>query len=319
LTKFWINIAKHKKDMLQPDMNKYNPAPTIPKTGGIAVMLSIILSLFVYIFFKTFFLQSTTHIVETLTLIITVFMAFLIGFVDDIFGWKNSSITGYKKILMTIPIAIPLMIINAGHSTMGLPFIGNVNFGLIYPLVIVPLALIGTTNGFNLLAGFNGLETGLGIIIFAVLGTTAFFTGQVWLVLIAGIIIFSLLAFFLFNKNPAKIFPGNTLTYVIGCLIGCFAILGNMEKIAFLLFIPFIIEGFLKLRSKFKAHNFGIPNKDNSLEPRYKQNYSLTHIALRILKKMKKKVYENDIIYFMFIVELILVLFVFINLLFNIL
>ena len=319
LTKFWISLAKHHKEMLQPDMNKYNSKPTIPKTGGIAVMLSIVLSLFVYIFFKTFFLQSNTHIIETLTIIITVFMAFLIGFIDDIFGWKKSSITGLKKILMTIPIAIPLMIINAGHSIMNLPFIGQVNFGIIYPLVIVPLSLIGTTNGFNLLAGFNGLEAGLGIIIFTALGIASLFAGEIWLVLIAGVIIFSLIGFLILNKYPAKIFPGNTLTYVIGCLIGCFAIIGNMEKIALILFIPFIIEGFLKLTSKFKAHNFGIPNKDNSLEPRYKKNYSLTHIALRILKKVKHKVYEKDIVYFVYLVELIFVLLVFLNMFLNIL
>jgi len=309
LTKWWITLSKEHKEMLQPDMNKYKSKPTISKAGGLAVTIAITLSVLVYIFFKTFILHSPTHEVEVLSITITLLLACFIGFIDDIFGWGKSAITGYKKILMTIPIAIPLMVINAGQSAMALPFLGTIDFGIIYPLVIVPLAIIGTTNGFNLLAGFNGMEAGLGVVAFAGLGVIAYLTSQLWLVLIAGIIISALLGFLIFNKNPAKIFPGNTLTYILGGLFGSLAIIGNMEKPALIIFIPFILEGFLKLRSRFKAWNFGIPNKDNSLEPRYKKNYSLTHIALRVLKKIKpsRKVYENDITFFIILLEIILI------------
>lgn len=319
LTKWWIKTAKGHVSMLQPDMNKYNKKILVPKTGGIVVAISFVVATFIYIFFKTFILHSVIHTTEILTITITLLLACFVAFIDDIFGWEKSSISGYKKILMTIPIAIPLMIINAGHSVINLPFLGNISLWIVYPLVIIPLSIVGTTNGFNMLAGFNGLESGLGIIIFSTLGLISLITGQKWLALIAGIMVFVLIAFFIFNKVPAKIFPGNTLTYIIGALIGCFAIAGNMEKSAFILFVPFIIEGFLKLRSKFKAHNFGIPNKDNSLEPRYPKIYSLTHFALRVLKKIKPshKVYENDVVYFIFIIEIILALFVIFNTFFH--
>jgi len=293
--------------MLQPDMNKYKK-PLVPKIGGIAVAISIVVVVFVYLFFKTFILHSTLHDTEILTMVITLLLACFIGFIDDIFGWERSSISGYKKILMTIPIAVPLMVINAGHSSLSIPFIGSVNLRLIYPLIVIPLAIVGTTNGFNLLAGYNGLESGLGGIIFIFLGLFSLITGQRWLALIAGIIVFVLFTFYLLNKVPAKIFPGNTLTYVIGALIGCFTILGNMEKSALILFLPFIAEGILKATSKFKAWNFGIPNKDNSLELPYKNIYSLTHLSILILKKIKPshKVYEKDVVLFLFIIESIL-------------
>jgi UDP-N-acetylglucosamine--dolichyl-phosphate N-acetylglucosaminephosphotransferase len=315
LTKWWIKTAKSHKSMMQPDMNKYNKKILVPKTGGIVIAISFVVSIFIYIFFKTFILNSPIHTIEILTIVITLLLACFIAFIDDIFGWEKSSISGYKKILMTIPIAVPLMIINAGHSIVNLPFFGEVSLGILYPLVLIPLLIVGTTNGFNMLAGFNGLESGLGIIIMSTLGFISLITGQKWLALIAGIIVFILIAFYLFNKVPAKIFPGNTLTYIVGAMIGCFAIIGNMEKSAFILFIPFIIEGFLKLRSKFKAHNFGVPNKDNSLEPRYPKIYSLTHFALRFLKKIKPshKVYEKDIVYFIFLIEIILVIVVILN------
>jgi UDP-N-acetylglucosamine--dolichyl-phosphate N-acetylglucosaminephosphotransferase len=317
LVKMWIKLTKSHPSMLVPDVNKYGN-PKVPKTGGLVILISIALSIFLYIFSKTFLLKSPTHLVEMLSLVLVMVFAGFIGFIDDIFGWEKSSITGYKKILMTIPIAVPLMIINAGHAAINLPFIGNVNLGLIYPLIVIPLAIVGTTNGVNLLEGFNGLGTSLGIVIFSALGLISFFTGQVWLALIALIVVASLLAFLIFNKNPAKILPGNAFTYVIGSLIGCFAILGNMEKATLIIFIPFIVEGFLKLRSKFKAHCMGIPNPDNSLELRYKESYSWTHIAMKTIRKIKGKVYENEVVFFVVIIEIIFALLALLNVLFGI-
>ncbi len=318
LTRWWIKLAGSHKNMLVPDMNKYKK-PLVPKVGGIAVAISIVVTIFVYMFFRTFIINSILHNTEILTMVITLLLACFIGFIDDIFGWEKSSISGYKKILMTIPLAIPLMVINAGDSSIILPFFGSVNLGLIYPLVIIPLSIVGTTNGFNLLAGYNGLEAGLGGIVFVFLGIVSLATGQQWLALIAGIIVLALFAFYLLNKIPARIFPGNTLTYVIGALIGCFAILGNMEKPAVILFLPFIIEGILKAFSKFKAWNFGVPNKDDSLELRYKKIYSLTHLAIWVLKKVKPshKVYEKDVVALLLIIEALLGILVLANIIFG--
>ena len=224
---------------------------------------------------------------------------------NDILGWKKG-LRQWQKPLLTIPIAIPLMVINAGHSSMALPFIGSVNFGLIYPLVLVPIAVIGCTNGVNMLAGFNGLEAGLSLIVFSALGLISFYQNLLWLTLLAFIIVSSLLAFLIFNRFPSRLFPGDSLTYPLGAMVACFAILGNMEKPALILFIPYIVEACLKARSKFKAETFGKPNKDNSLDMPYKRVYSLTHIAIAFLKKTKKKAYEKDIVRFLLLLELII-------------
>ena len=304
LTKWWINVAKKNK-LEGKDMNKYQGS-LVAESGGIAVMISVILSVMLYIFFKTFILKTETHLLEVSTLIITLLLACFIGFIDDILGWKKG-LKGWQKILTTIPIAIPLMVINAGQHVMSVPFIGAVDFGLFYPLVIVLVGVVGATNGYNLLAGYNGLEAGLGAIIFMALGIISMVTGQLWLALIAGIIVLALFAFLIFNKIPAKIFPGDSLTYSLGALLACFAILGNIERAAIILFIPFIIEGILKARSKFKAENFGKVNKDNSIDMPYQKIYSLTHLSIVVLKKIKpsRKVYERDVVLSLCLVEII--------------
>jgi len=310
LTKKWINVARA-RGFVGKDMNK-KEKPLVAEAGGIAVIISIIFSLFLYIFFKTFVLKTETHIIEVLAFIITLLLACFIGFIDDILGWKKG-ISGWKKILMTIPIAIPLAVINAGHSTMHIPFIGTIDFGLVYPIILVPLAIIGTTNGYNLLAGYNGLEAGLGIIIFTAFFIAFFITQQPWLMLITAIILATLIAFFIYNKYPAKVFPGNCFTFSIGSTIGVFAILGNVERFALILFFPFIIEGILKARSNFKAENFAKQSEKGLTKP-YKKIYSLTHATLALLNKIKKKTTEQDVVISLYIFQLFFVLLAFLSL-----
>lgn len=304
ITKWWIKIAK-KNELVGKDMNKFN-GKEVAEAGGIAAITAIILGILFYVFIKTFTLGSSTHLIEILSILVTILLAVFIGFVDDILGWKKG-LKQWQKALMSLIIAIPLMVLNSGQHIMNIPFFGNIDFGLIYPLILIPIAILGTTNGINILAGYNGLEASLGILIFLFLGIVSLKTGNPWLAVIAGIIVSALLGFLYFNKYPSKVFPGDSLTYPIGALIGTFAILGNMEKLALFVFIPFILEGILKLRSGLKAENFGIPNKDGSLEPRYGRNYSLTHVAIRLFKAVKGKAYEKEVVYSIIVFEIIFI------------
>lgn len=304
LTNWWIKVAK-KNELVGKDMNKFNGG-NVAEAGGIAAISAIILGTLFYIFIKTFIIKSEASLLNVLVLLITLLMAVFIGFIDDVLGWKKG-LRQWQKALMTLPIAIPLMVLNMGKHVMDIPLLGGVDLGWIYPLLLIPIAILGTTNGFNILAGYNGLEAGLGMIIFSFFGVVSFVHGSMWLAVIAGIIVFSLAGFFIFNKYPAKIFPGDSLTYPLGAMIGTFAILGNMERLALFAFIPFIIEGILKARSRLKAECFGVPKKDGSLESRYEKNYSLTHVAIRILKATKGKATEKDVVYLIWSFELILI------------
>jgi UDP-N-acetylglucosamine--dolichyl-phosphate N-acetylglucosaminephosphotransferase len=304
LTDWWIKVAKRNK-LVGKDMNKFNGGE-VAEAGGIAAVSAIILGTLFYVFIKTFVIKSEASLPNVLVVLITLLLAVFIGFIDDVLGWKKG-LKQWQKALMTLPIAIPLMVLNAGQHIMVIPLLGSIDFKWIYPILLVPIAMLGTTNGFNILAGYNGLEAGLGMIIFAFLGVASFVTGSTWLAVIAGIIVFSLLGFFVFNKYPAKVFPGDSLTYPLGAMIGVFAILGNNERVALFVFIPFIIEGILKLRSRLKAENFGIPKKDGSLDCRYEKNYSLTHVAIRVLKAIKGRATEKDVVYLILAFELILV------------
>ena len=308
LTKAWIKVARN-FGLVGKDMNKLSNKK-IAESGGIAVIFSVVFGLFFYIFLKTFLLQTETHFIDLLAIAITILLASFIGFLDDILGWKKG-LAQWQKVLLTIPIAFPLAILNSGHSIMNVPLFGMIDFGLIYPLIIVPLAIVGAANGYNMLAGYNGLEAGLGAIILGALGLVALKMGSTWLALVAFIAVAALLAFLLFNWYPAKVFPGDSLTYAIGALIAIIAILGNMEKLAAFLFIPFFIDALLYFKARIvdKAGDvqaFAKPNKDGTIAMPYSKIYDSTHAAIWLQKKLFGKATEKKVTSMILIFELIL-------------
>jgi len=308
----YIKKAKS-MDLVGKDMNKYDK-PKVPEAGGITVFAGIVAALLFYIFVNTFMFGTQTNLISIFAILTTLLLAVFIGFVDDILGWKKG-IRRIHKVILTIPLGIPFMVINAGFSTMFVPFIGSIDFGLIYPLLLVPLGIICAANAYNMLAGYNGLEAGLGAIMLSTLGVVALIDGSIWISTISFIGVFSLLAFLIFNWCPAKIFPGDSMTYGIGAFIAMLSIAGNMEKIGVILFIPFIIDAVLslwpELRKKGKVEAFAKPNKDGSLEKPYPGIHDMTHFALALLKKMKKNVYEKDVTTFILLIELFMVLLIF--------
>jgi len=285
----WIRRA-HAEGLTGRDMHKLDKRE-VAEAGGIGILGGFIIGVFLYLALNTFYFHDQSKILEILGLLGVLFFASLVGVVDDLLGWKRG-LNKKIRILMILFAAVPLMVLNVGESTML-----GIHFGIFYPLLLIPLGVVGATTTFNFLAGYNGLETGQGIIILAGLTVATFLTGNPWLSIVALCMIASLAAFYTFNKYPAKIFPGDMMTYAVGALIACIAILGSIEKIAIFFFIPYFLETLLKLRGKLKKESFAKVKKDGSLELPYDKIYGLEHLAIWVLKKLKpnKKVYERDV------------------------
>ena len=297
LTKKLIPFFK-RNDIIALDLHKKNK-PKIANSGGIPVFISVIFGLMFFIAIQTFIFNTTSQILYLFAGMMTILLISLIGFFDDlnisdVIKGKTKIRKGLKqwqKPLLTLPAAIPLMVVSAGVSTMSIPFIGVVNFGIIYPLILIPIGVVGAANAVNLLGGFNGSEAGMGVVYCLGLASYALFSNEI----ISAVIFLSttgaLLGFLFFNWYPAKILSGDSLTYGLGATIATGVIIGNMEKAGVIILIPFIIEFFLKLRSKFKAHSLGKLRKDGTLEAPYGKNiYSITHVLMNLGKLKERQV-----------------------------
>ena len=284
------------------DMGKKHQ-PLVPISGGVLVMIGLFVALLFYIFIKTFIYDDTTSNAIIFASLTSILMVAVIGFLDDLLvrETKKGLYVGLKrwqKPLLTLPAAIPLMVMKAGFSTMTLPFIGPVDFGLVYPLVLVPIGVVGAANMVNLLEGFNGLGAGMGIIYTFSLGLYAYTNQRTDAAIIAFAVLGTLLAFYMFNKVPAKVLPGDSLTYLLGAAIVSIAVVGNIEKAAAIAAMPFMIEFVLKARSRFKAQTYGKVTEQGTIKSVYNKIYSLPHLWTR-----SGKYTEKQIVGFMMLVE----------------
>ncbi len=296
------------------DMNKFNHPKNVAASGGVVVVLAFIFGVLSFIAIRTFVFSVNSINVSIFALLNVILLLAVVGLTDDLLGWKHGGLSVRFRLFFAFLASVPLVVINAGVHEAYIPFYGTIYFGILYPLVIIPVGIAGATTTYNFLAGLNGLEAGQGIIILSFLSGVAYLTNQSWLSVIGLAMVAALIVFYWHNKTPARVFPGDILTYSIGALIAAMAILGNFEKIAVFVFIPYIIETVLKLRGNLKKQSFGIPNSDGSLELPYEKIYGLTHASIFILKKCKNKVYEADVVYFIFGIQIficLLALFIF--------
>jgi len=303
----WIMRFLKRIDMVDTDQNKQEK-PTIPISGGLPVMIGLFVGLMIFIFIRTFFPEDNVGLIlneGSLVLffasITSIFIITFLGFMDDLLRKSNYGFPGlrqWQKPLLTLLAAVPLIVINAGDTTIGLPLFGEVNLGLLFPLVLIPIGFVGATNMVNMLAGYNGMETGMGIIYTGMLGLFAYVNGSYVAALIGLLSFSSLIAFYYYNKYPADILPGDSLTYLLGAILAVMAIVGNIEKAALIVSIPFFIEFILKSRSRFKAQSYG--RYDNGkIKTNYSKIYSIPHIFTN-----KGRLTEKQIVYTMIMMEL---------------
>ncbi|MEO0106760.1 MAG: glycosyltransferase 4 family protein [candidate division WOR-3 bacterium] len=290
----WIRHAK-KINLLGKDMHKMN-SELIPEAGGVVVLAGIFSGIFYYTLIKICVYHTYKNVITTFGLVITILFVAIIGILDDTVGGWKKGLRQWQKPLLTIPAAIPFLLVNFHRTTIDLPILGLKDVGLLYPLLLIPAGIVGSANAFNMLAGYNGLEAGMGVIILGVISLLSFLSHQYFAVMLSLIGISALIAFLFYNWYPAKIFPGDTLTYSIGAYIAICAILGGVEKYALFLFIPYFLDFFLPLRKGLQVEAFARVNKDGSIEQPYNQIFDTAHLVIFLLKKIKKRVYETDVV-----------------------
>lgn len=229
-----------------------------PTMGGIIFILSIIVT--------TILMGTISDVFTTQTIVLLlVFVGFgLIGFLDDglkVIFKRNLGLTSLQKLIAQIIISIAafyLMKLGSFDSSLAIPFTDwSINLGVLY-IAFMIFWLVGFSNAVNLTDGLDGLVSGTASIAFAAYGMIALINEQSDVALFAFAVTGALLGFLLFNKNPAKVFMGDTGSLALGGAIAMVSILTGAELLLLLIGIVFVIEtlsvilqvGSFKLRKK---------------------------------------------------------------------
>jgi len=248
----YIILSARKRKLLGKDMHKPNK-PLVAEFGGLGFSFGFILSAFISIGVFALLKYPDMAISEALyTTSFVIAIATTLGLMSDLFKFK----WGTNAILPAMN-ALPLVgyVMYDNMTIISTPF-GSIQLGPVGYLLALLLGATGSANAINMIAGYNGLEAGMTLIIVATLSAMAFVSGNIPVVIIGLLGIGALLGFLYWNKYPAKVFPGDVGTWSFGSLIFVMAVLGKLEFWAVLLFALYFVNLVLFVINRKKVKKY---------------------------------------------------------------
>jgi UDP-N-acetylglucosamine--dolichyl-phosphate N-acetylglucosaminephosphotransferase len=254
--------------------------PITAEMGGLAILIGVTLGASVlYLLYPRF----PTVLVAGL---LTILLVGVVGLIDDFVTLRQR----YKPFIVvatSIPIALALF----GRTSVPFPLIGSIPFGILYPLLVVPLGITTSANLTNMLAGFNGLETGCAVIAIGALTFLSVIKGSSVGATLGVLFLAGYLAFLVLNWYPAKIFPGDTGTLMAGAAIAAIGLISGLVFAAVVVSLPAAFDFTLKMLTKnpFSARKIHgdtiVTSQGILLPPGYP---SLSHAFMRVAPQSEK-------------------------------
>lgn len=234
--------------------------------------------------------------VEVLALASSVLFGSTLGLFDDMVNlrWR------YKAVL-PIFTSLPFMVLKpSDRTTITLLFLGVIEFGSLFFILLVPIIVTVVTNIYNQLGGLNGLEVipGLAILI----GLSAKSCNI--LLTIVPIVCLILLGYLSYT---GRAFIGNVGTFSIGLTLVVYSILMNIKLFLFICLIPHIVNSLLILFSNYILRDRAVTLIDE-------KNHLYTHKirSLRTLILKFKRMTEHQTVLFISLLTAVFTLMAFI-------
>ena len=242
-------------DLDKPQAFHYEP---ISRGGGLASIIA--LSVFFYIFYLLYSQILFNYI-------FVAFSLFFIGCLDD-FQIKIKPII--RLILMSVFLIILITFLPIQIKSIDLIILENILEIKIFSILFVLLCFLFIINGANLIDGFNGLLTINLIIVNSVLLYVNLNSGNTEFSIFLTAQITILICFLLFNFPNAKIFLGDSGSYLFGSLVALNTILTNNYNpeissffFCILLFYLFFEVCFSFLRKIYQKKSPFFPDKEH--------------------------------------------------------
>ena len=205
-----INVAEMKKLFDMPDERKIHHTAITP-LGGIGIFAGFVFGCLLTINFKASY-EFQYFIAATLVI-------FFLGLKDDILV-----ISPIKKFIGQVLAAFLIIYYGRIQIRSMHGFLGIYDLPEMFSLLITYFAVIVIINSFNLIDGVDGLAGTLGLLSSALFGIYFLSVNMPSYYILAFSLCGSLLAFLIFNFQPAKIFMGDTGSLLIGVINAILAI-----------------------------------------------------------------------------------------------
>ncbi|MFX1509891.1 MAG: hypothetical protein ACFFBR_06265 [Promethearchaeota archaeon] len=255
----YIIKAMRRRGIVGIDVHKLDK-PEVAEMGGLGILLGVTIACLV-LFLISGFIGIGFFDTRILVFLAVLLIAGLIGIIDDL-----KALGPKVKPLLTMLACLPILFytwslglippfLPAYVPAPYLPFLGATRLTIVYPLILIPLAIAITSNAVNMSDVFNGVMPLTTIIMFIALLIVSIFMMLIGIaeaglgLLFSCIMIGTLFAYYYYNRFPAKVFAGDTGSLLVGAAIGTTAIMGRLEIVAIMALLPAIMNAFYSLVS----------------------------------------------------------------------
>ena len=213
----------------------------IPKSAGLGFVGAVFIGQLLFNF--EHFLHYIPFYLATLIIMLT-------GLYDDKYDMKPRI-----KFLFLI-LASVIVVFNGVHiNTLGSYFGYDLNLPFFIAAIFTVFAIVGFTNALNLMDGLDGLAGGLSVIMLTMFFAIGLVNHDGPMVSLSASFIAAVLAFLIFNWNPAKIFMGDSGSLTLGFVIAILAVKSlaylSPASVLFIVGLP-LIDTFIVVRRRLQ-------------------------------------------------------------------
>jgi len=260
-----------------PDGNRKKHTAPVPRVGGIAILVSYVITFAIALVLPFTYTQHLHHeLPNIIPLTLVASVVFLTGILDDLIG-----LAAWQKLLGLVGASV-LAYFSGIHVEIRLlqhlpawPWLG---------FAITVVWLVGCSNAFNLIDGMDGLAAGIGLVATVTMLLAALTQNNIPLILATMPLAGCLLGFLRYNFNGASVYLGDCGSLSLGFMLGCFGALWSNKSVTLVaLTVPLlavsiplldvilsILRRFLRNRPIFQADRGHIHHRllDRGLSPR---------------------------------------------------
>jgi len=197
----------------------------VPRLGGIAIFLSMLIALFFLAMVNNLLTQTLRPDLRAIVVFVVCgFLVLLLGVYDDLRG--ASAVVKFAGLA-----AVTMLFYALGGRIEGLsiPFVGGIALHPILGFLLTMIWVVGIANAFNLIDGVDGLASGSALFSSLVLLSVSLVQGKTMVVVIALVLTGALAGFLRYNFNPASIFLGDSGSLFVGFALAALSIQGSQK------------------------------------------------------------------------------------------
>ncbi|MDR3156331.1 MAG: phospho-N-acetylmuramoyl-pentapeptide-transferase [Lactobacillales bacterium] len=240
----WFIAYFQRKKLGQPtleDVKQHTEKLGTPTMGGVVFLAGT----FITTLFSAFYLRFFS--IQLLALLFVLVLYGLLGFLDDflkVFRQQNEGLKPKQKFCgQILGGVIFFLLLMKSDFLLELNIFGiwHISLGWLY-LAFIVFWMVGFSNAVNLTDGIDGLVSILMVISLSAYAVLAWIQEQMDILVLIVSLIGALLAFFLFNRKPAKIFMGDVGSLALGGVLSAISIQLHQEWTLLFIGIVYVLE-----------------------------------------------------------------------------